>query len=396
MRARGIKPGLYTNEELAECSFQARFLFPGLWMLADREGRLEDRPKRIKGELFPYDDIDVDALLCELASHGFIVRYEVDATRSIQIATFSRHQRPHSNEAKRVIPPCPGVLPAMEESTSDQGGKDLQSKSEALRPSSLIPSSLTTSSLISGEEDREVEAADGERDQKSTGAPPDPAFGRFWAVYPRATGKSKAYGQWRRTLEDGAEPDDLIRAAEAYAAECRREKRATGYVKHPATFLGPGRHWADYLRETDANGWPYSFAYEDLASLWDRHMPKAGFMPAPEPTRMWRGRLADRIGENPSQRDRLDWWLDRLREIDDSDFASGRRPTRDGTFWRLELHRLLESEETLQKLVNGVYRNRESPYEGPQFVAADDADAPDAAASGNDSREGGERDDQGR
>ena len=35
--------------------------------IADREGRLEDRALRIKAELFPYEQIDVDALLDDLA-----------------------------------------------------------------------------------------------------------------------------------------------------------------------------------------------------------------------------------------------------------------------------------------------------------------------------------------
>ena len=44
-----------------ECSMSARLLFVGLWTIADRNGRLEDRPKRIRAELFPYDEIDADA-----------------------------------------------------------------------------------------------------------------------------------------------------------------------------------------------------------------------------------------------------------------------------------------------------------------------------------------------
>ncbi|MCX8018393.1 MAG: hypothetical protein N2690_10910, partial [Rhodocyclaceae bacterium] len=60
MRARNIKPGFYKNEDLAECSVWARLIFPGLWMMADRDGRLEDRPKRIKAELLPFDAVDVD------------------------------------------------------------------------------------------------------------------------------------------------------------------------------------------------------------------------------------------------------------------------------------------------------------------------------------------------
>ena len=50
MRARDIKPGFFKNDQLAECSMAARLLFPGLWMLADREGRLA-----IAVTLFPPD-----------------------------------------------------------------------------------------------------------------------------------------------------------------------------------------------------------------------------------------------------------------------------------------------------------------------------------------------------
>ena len=55
MRARNIKPGFFKNDTLAELEFAARLLFIGLWGLADRAGRLEDRPKKIKAEVFPYD-----------------------------------------------------------------------------------------------------------------------------------------------------------------------------------------------------------------------------------------------------------------------------------------------------------------------------------------------------
>ena len=66
MRTRDIKPGFYFNEDLAECSCWARLIFPGLWMLADREGRLEYRPKRIKAQLLPYDGEDMAVLIGEL------------------------------------------------------------------------------------------------------------------------------------------------------------------------------------------------------------------------------------------------------------------------------------------------------------------------------------------
>lgn len=103
-RSRNIKPGFFKNELLAECSPLARLLFAGLWCVADREGRLEDRPKRLKIECLPYDDCDIDALLNELASRGFIVRYVVEGAGFIAIPEFLKHQRPHMKEAASTIP----------------------------------------------------------------------------------------------------------------------------------------------------------------------------------------------------------------------------------------------------------------------------------------------------
>jgi hypothetical protein len=90
MRARNIKPGFYRDADLSECSVEARYIVPGLWMMADREGRLKDSPKQIKMELFPCDPWDVEALLCELAKVRHIIRYEVDGLRLIQIKNFRK------------------------------------------------------------------------------------------------------------------------------------------------------------------------------------------------------------------------------------------------------------------------------------------------------------------
>lgn len=104
-RSRNIKPGFFRNEDLAECSPWARLCFVGLWLLADREGRLVDRPKRIKAELFAYDSVEVAPLLDELQAHGFILRYVVpDGVRVIQILQFRKHQAPHFKEPKSELP----------------------------------------------------------------------------------------------------------------------------------------------------------------------------------------------------------------------------------------------------------------------------------------------------
>ncbi len=170
-RARNLKPGLYKNEDLAECSVWARYIFPGMWTLADRDGRLEDRPKRIKAELLAFDSVEVEPLLQELAARGFIRRYSVDGVAIIQVVTFAKHQNPHHREAPSELPAEPGAEPTCQpEQAQGQPGAEppkqeqqAQGQPEASpghdtptgdlaggssRASSLIPSSLIPSSLI--------------------------------------------------------------------------------------------------------------------------------------------------------------------------------------------------------------------------------------------------------
>lgn len=106
-RIRSIKPGFFTNDQLAEVDPLGRILFAGLWCHADRAGRLEDRPRKIKAEVLPYDDCDVDGLLDTLARYGFIVRYEVAGVRLIQVVNFDKHQTPNIKEIASTLPPPP-------------------------------------------------------------------------------------------------------------------------------------------------------------------------------------------------------------------------------------------------------------------------------------------------
>lgn len=99
MRIRALKPGFFKNEQLAELSPWHRLCFEGLWCCADREGRLQDRPKRLKAEIFPYDDLSLDLLLWDLTRTGFIRRYVIASQPLIDIPSWERHQHPRNDEA---------------------------------------------------------------------------------------------------------------------------------------------------------------------------------------------------------------------------------------------------------------------------------------------------------
>lgn len=100
-----LGPGFFQNETLIELHPLTRLLFAGLWTIADREGRLEDRPKRIKMALLPADEHDIDAALTDLHHAGFIQRYATNSGNYIQITKFLKHQKPHVREAASEIPP---------------------------------------------------------------------------------------------------------------------------------------------------------------------------------------------------------------------------------------------------------------------------------------------------
>lgn len=109
-RARNIKPGFFKNENLCELAAMDRLLFAGLWCLADREGRLENRPKKIKMELFPCDNYDVESGLQNLEQAGFIKTYKVEHFSVIQVVNFLIHQVPHGTEKDSELPDINGVF----------------------------------------------------------------------------------------------------------------------------------------------------------------------------------------------------------------------------------------------------------------------------------------------
>ena len=144
-RARNIKPGFFKNEILGVADPLYSLLFEGLWVLADRSGRLEDRPLRIKGEVFPYrDGLNVDAMLNWLESNGFIRRYTAQGKKCILVLEFVKHQNPHKNETESELP-----APSDECTKHEEIGTVTEiigsTRADSLSSDSLIPDSLTPS-----------------------------------------------------------------------------------------------------------------------------------------------------------------------------------------------------------------------------------------------------------
>lgn len=245
-RARNIKPGFFKNEQLVELPYEYRLLFAGLWTLADREGYLEDRPKRIKMEIFPGDDVSVEKGLDALEKQGLILRYTVDEASYIHVCKFLEHQHPHHKEPPSTLPKpgaspgfdsdATGVEPETEQSCMDAkpGASPGQASDEPRASPSdsgfLIPDSLQHTRP----------SADGRGRPRAV----DDGFDRFWAAYPKKVSKGQAKRAWSKLKPDADLLDRMLRAiAAAKAAETWR-KEGGRYIPHPATWLN-AEGWED-------------------------------------------------------------------------------------------------------------------------------------------------------
>ena len=227
-RARNIKPALFKNEVLGVADPLFTLCFEGLWLLADRDGRLEDRPIRIKAEIFPYrDGLKIENILDWLACNGFIIRYQYGENRYIQVVNFAKHQNPHKNEVASEIP-----VFSIGCECSDKIGTGTEEVGSA-PADSLFLDSLSSDSLT----------AENGKDQKHlvTGVTD---FESFWKVYPRKTAKAEALKSWNKINPD-QQMIDLICAGLSNHLTCQSWQSDDGkYIPHPSTWLNQTR-WND-------------------------------------------------------------------------------------------------------------------------------------------------------
>jgi hypothetical protein len=108
------------------------------------------------------------------------------------------------------------------------------------------------------------------------------AFEAFWKAYPprRPNPKVEARKAFAVQLAKGADPKDLVRAAEGYAIECRREKIEPAFVAHARTFLRQER-WRDYL--DDAAAEPAKRRHPELMARLCPPLSEADFVAWIEP-----------------------------------------------------------------------------------------------------------------
>lgn len=230
-RARNIKPAFFQNEELGELLPIERLAFIGMWTVADFRGCIELKLKRLKVQLLPYDECDMELIVNVLEKARFIRTYSVQGQRYIKIINFEKHQNPHKNERDAGS----GIPDFFEDGNLHNENSDLyqdgtkpdfigstRADSLLLIPDTLIP-------LTAKNPSREVALVVSHD------------FETFWHTYPKKVGKDAALKSWNK-----AKPllDDVLNALH-WQRDSEQWKRENGkYIPNPSTYINQGR-WKD-------------------------------------------------------------------------------------------------------------------------------------------------------
>jgi hypothetical protein len=107
-RIRTIKPELGAHEGLfdleRETSLPIRFAWCMLFTVADREGRFAWRPRTLKAQILPHDEVEFSRVLDAWLTRGFVRKYRVGSEWFGWIPTFTRHQVINNREGSSELP----------------------------------------------------------------------------------------------------------------------------------------------------------------------------------------------------------------------------------------------------------------------------------------------------
>lgn len=143
---RTVKPELFKHERLfdAERDYKLplRLVFIGLCGCSDREGRFRWQPRRLKSDIVPFDEVDMNAVLEALSERGFVVKYEWEGEWYGYIPGWHRHQ---------VISQCEQVSAFL---APPSDGKGLEMGSSAMLVSDMddVPASAARGALFHEQE----------------------------------------------------------------------------------------------------------------------------------------------------------------------------------------------------------------------------------------------------
>jgi hypothetical protein len=250
-RIRTIKPELARHEGLFELErasgLPMRLVWALLPMICDREGLFKWRPRALKCDILPYDELDFAHVLDALVEAGFLVKYRVGDDWYGAVPTFSKHQFVNAREQDSSLP----APDAADETVT--------------RAARVAHASVNWNSPARGEgKGREQEgnrkgtevqlgAVNG---SKPAARPTETRlvignglFETFWSAYPKKVGKLAAKRAWEKLQPSDALADEMLAALKWQVQQDAWRREAGRFIPNPATWLNAGR-WDDQPNTT--------------------------------------------------------------------------------------------------------------------------------------------------
>jgi hypothetical protein len=122
-RIRTVKPEFWSNEQVMNCSTNARLMFIGLWNFVDDAGRHTLACKQIKALIFPGDDFSSEIVrgwFDELSANGLIQTYIIDDKEYFQVTGWHHQKIDRPQPSKLPAPP----VDVVEHSSNDRAGRE--------------------------------------------------------------------------------------------------------------------------------------------------------------------------------------------------------------------------------------------------------------------------------
>ena len=257
-RIRTIKPDFFRHEELfeAEKHFQLplRVAFSGLWTCCDRDGRFRWKPRQLKLDILPYDEIDFSRVLDALATRGFIVKYECNGEVYGWVPSFLKHQviNPRERLSELPIPPSQNSnFPEPQQNQDFPPDEDACSTREARVSETHMHAHGEEEREREREREEEREGKKENKPQKKSATTENPNFEMLWQAYPRKVDKQRAQVAFEK-IHPLPEEDQLQTILDAINNQHSERLMAKRYGvwhadwKHFATWLN-GKNWNDQV-----------------------------------------------------------------------------------------------------------------------------------------------------
>ncbi|HEY3678988.1 MAG TPA: hypothetical protein VGL45_09730 [Bradyrhizobium sp.] len=207
-----------------------------LFTVADRDGRFQWRPRTLKAQILPHDEIDFSRVLDAWVTRGFVVKYRVKDAWYGCIPTFLKHQVINNREAKSDLPP-------------------ISDADHVYQPLARVVDACPTREVHAlgegrkGRKGREGKEGISWAAEQPAPDPPDPDFSRLKLIYPKRGG-SQRWPEARKAinarLAEGHTWQEIMDGTERYAVFIRATgKERTEHVQQVATFVGTNKSFLE-------------------------------------------------------------------------------------------------------------------------------------------------------